>query len=146
MEQRRRASDVNKELMRRLYDEVINTGEVDRADELVADDLIEHEEFPGITQGLTGFKQFFGQLRTSFPDIHFAVQDMVAEGDTVAALVTVTGTQEGEFLGIPPTGRSIRLTAIDIIRFDDGKAVEHWGVTDALAMMEQLGVTPARAA
>ena len=138
MEQRRRTSDTNKLLMARVYD-AINAGDLDAVDDVVAEEIVEHEEFPGVEQGREGFKKFFHTLRAGFPDLRFTVVDMVAEDEQVAALVTVTGTHRGDFLGVEPSGREIRLSAIDIVRFVDGKAIEHWGVMDAMTLMQQLG-------
>jgi len=134
-------SEGNKALMRQIYD-VINTGDVDRADELLAEDMVEHEEFPGLDPGREGFKQFVRTFRSAFPDLRFEIEDMIAEGDRVAARVTMTGTHEGEFMGMPATGKQIRVSSIDIGRFENGKGVEHWGATDTMAMMQQLGALP----
>ena len=133
----------NKALMRRVYDEVINGGNVVLIDELVAADFIEHEEFPGLAGGREGMKQFFAMMRTAFPDLRMAVDDLIAECDKVVARTTMSGTHRGEFMGMDPSGKQFRVSAIDVIRFADGKAVEHWGLTDAAAMMEQLGAIPA---
>ena len=134
-------SEGNKALMRQIYD-VINTGDVDRADELLAEDMVEHEEFPGLDPGREGFKQFVRTFRSAFPDLRFEIEDMIAEGDRVAARVTMTGTHEGEFMGMPASGKQIRVSSIDIGRFENGKGVEHWGATDTMAMMQQLGALP----
>ena len=84
-----------------------------------------------------------GIQRAGFPDMHLHVEDVLPSGDKVVARVTITGTHDGELMGIPPTGRSISVPLIDIIRFDDdGIALEHWGVFDAMGMMQQLGVVP----
>ena len=83
------STEQNKTTMRRLYDEVINTGNLDLAGHLVATDVIEHEDFPGIAQGLGGFKQFFSMFRAAFPDLHFTVEDMLAEGGKVASRITI---------------------------------------------------------
>lgn len=136
-------SNDNKALMRRVYDEVINGGNVALIDELVAADFIEHEEFPGLAGGREGMKQFFTMMRTAFPDLRMAVDDLIAEGDKVVARTTMSGTHKGEFMGMDPSGKQFRVSAIDVIRFADGKAVEHWGLTDAAAMMEQIGAIPA---
>jgi steroid delta-isomerase-like uncharacterized protein len=136
-------SNDNKALMRRVYDEVINGGNVVLIDELVAANFVEHEEFPGLAGGREGMKQFFVMMRTAFPDLRMAVDDLIAEGDKVVARTTMSGTHKGEFMGMDPSGKQFRVSAIDVIRFADGKAIEHWGLTDAAAMMEQLGAIPA---
>ena len=136
-------SDQHKALMRRFYDEVMNGGNMGAVDELCAADLVDHEEFPGLAPGREGLKQFVTMMHTAFPDVKMEVHDMVAEGDKVVARLTMSGTQQGEFAGMPASGKSMSISVIDIVRFADGKAVEHWGVTDAAAMMEQLGHAPA---
>jgi steroid delta-isomerase-like uncharacterized protein len=129
--------------MRQIYD-VIATGDVDRADELLAEDLVEHERgFPGSPPGRDGFKHFVRYMRAGFPDLQVHIEDMTADGDKVWARVRLTGTHQGEFMGVPPTGNRIEFDVIDIGRFADGKGVEHWGVGDAMGMMIQLGAIPA---
>lgn len=128
--------------MKRAYD-LINGGDVDGFGELLADDFVEHEETPGLEPTKEGVKQFFHMYRAAFPDLCMEPQDILASGDKVVARVRATGTHQGEFLGMPPTGKSVDVQLIDIIRFgDDGLAHEHWGVVDALAMMQQLGAIP----
>jgi predicted ester cyclase len=81
-------------------------------------------------------------MRGAFPDLRMNVQDMLVEGDKVAVRVLMSGTHQGEFLGMSGTGRRFSATSIDIVRVVDGKAAEHWGVTDTMAMMQQLGALP----
>jgi predicted ester cyclase len=81
-------------------------------------------------------------LRTAFPDLHFTIEELVAEGDTVAGRLTMSGTHLGPLMGMPPTGGSVRQDHMHFVRFRDGKAIEHWGVRDELGMMQQLGVIP----
>jgi steroid delta-isomerase-like uncharacterized protein len=129
--------------MRRLYD-LINAGDIDGFGDLLADDFVEHEETPGLEPTKEGVKQFFHAYRTAFPDLRMEPQDVLASGEKVVARVRGTGTHQGEFMGMPPTGKSVDVELIDIIRFgDDGRAREHWGVFDALKMMQQLGAIPA---
>jgi len=130
-------------VMRRVYD-LINAGDIDGFGNLLADDFVEHEVTPGLAPTKDGVKQFFTMYIAAFPDLHFAVDDILPSGDKVVARVTVTGTNAGEFMGMPATGKSVNVQLIDIIGFgDDGLAHEHWGVVDAMAMMQQLGVVPA---
>jgi steroid delta-isomerase-like uncharacterized protein len=131
-----------KALTRRFYEEVFNKGDLQVLDELVDDSLVEHEEFPGITPGKAGLVQFAALMRAAFPDLNFDVLAIVSDGDEVWAHVVMRGTHKGEFLGIPATGRRIEVPTIDRIRVRDDRAVEHWGVTDTFAMMQQLGVIP----
>ncbi len=130
----------NKSIMRRAYDEILNEGNIDVADEVIAEDMTEHEQFPGLEPGREGFKGFVTMFREAFPDLQVTVEDMIAEDDKVAARVTMRGTHQGKFLGIDPTGNQIEVPVVDIVRFADGMAVEHWAVTDNMAMMVQLGV------
>jgi len=128
--------------IRRMY-ELISAGDIDGFGELVAEDLIEHEEFPGFEPTKEGVKQVFHMYRAAFPDLRMEPEDVLASGDKVIARVRATGTQQGDFMGIPASGKSVDVQLIDIIRFgDDGLAHEHWGVFDALKMMQQLGAIP----
>ena len=136
----KRASDANKELLRRFYDDVINGRNLDLIDELLSDDFVEHEEFPGIPPTREGVKQTFAMFYAAFPDIHFRVDDLLAEGDLVAARVTVTGTHQGEFLGIPATNRVIQVWGMVIDRFEGGKVKSTRILLDTLSLMQQLGV------
>ncbi len=132
-------SEENKEKARRFY-AAINAGRLEIFDELVAEDLVEHEEFPGMAGGREGVRQFFQMMRTAFSDFKMTIEDMVAEGDKVFIRATMGGTHQGEFMGIPATGKRIEVPFGDFVRFEGGKVVEHWGVTDTGKMMEQLGV------
>ena len=134
----------NKDIVLRSYQEVINTGDFDSAEEFFSTDLVEHEEVPGLTgpPGIEGFKQAFSILRGAFPDLRMDVHDMIAEGDKVVARVSVHGTHRGELMGMPPTGARVEVTATDIFRIEGGKIAEHWGNFDNLGMMQQLGAIP----
>jgi len=133
----------NKAVFRQIVEEIFNQGNISLFDELVAPDFIEHEELPpGIPVGREGAKVLFTQLRSAFPDFKAEIEDLIAEGDRVVVRMKWTGTHEGEFMGIPPTGRSISIEVIDIVRFESGKFVEHWGIMDNMGMMQQLGVVP----
>ncbi len=128
--------------MRRIYD-LISSGDLDGFGAFLADGFVEHEELPGLPQDREGVLAFFRTLRTAFPDMRMNPDDVLVDGDRAVARVTTTGTQRGEFMGIPPTGRRIDVQVIDIMRFGaDGLVAEHWGVFDALKMMQQLGAIP----
>jgi steroid delta-isomerase-like uncharacterized protein len=135
-------SEDNKALMRRFYDEVVAQGKFDLIDDMLADDFVEHEEFPGITPDRAGVKQFFTMLRAAYPDLRMTVEDLIAEGDKVVARIRIIGTHQGEFMGVPATGKQINVPGIDIVEFRDGRATAHWGVTDGLTWMQQLGAIP----
>ena len=125
--------------MRRLY-ELISTGDIDGFGDHVADDFVEHEETPGFEPSKEGVKQMFHMYRAAFPDLHMEAEDVLASGDKVVARVRATGTHQGEFMGMPATGKNVDVQVIDIMRFgEDGLVREHWGLFDALGMMQQLG-------
>jgi steroid delta-isomerase-like uncharacterized protein len=128
---------------RRLYD-LVNTAQIDRFGDLLADDFVEHEELPGLAPTKDGVKSFFRAQLAAFPDLRMEVEDIVADGSKVVARVRYTGTQDGEFMGMPATGKRVDMQLVDIFRFgDDGRVSEHWGVSDQMTMMQQLGVIPA---
>ena len=133
-------SSDNKALVRRAY-EAMGKGDFDALGALIADDVVEHEVFPGLEPNKEGVLQFFKILRSAFPDLTMTAHDMVSEGDKVFVRATMAGTHEGEFMGMPATGRKIAVPIADFMRVKDGKFAEHWGVTDVAAMMEQLGDT-----
>jgi len=128
--------------IRRFYD-LVNAGDIDGFGELLADDFVEHEEAPGLAPTKEGVLAFFRATRAAFPDMRMDAQDVFASGDKVAARVQLTGTHQGPFMGMPATGKPVDIQLIDIMRLgDDGLCHEHWGVMDALAMMQQLGAVP----
>ncbi len=137
------STERNKHLAQYTFEKLFNTGELALADELVSEDFLNHDAPPGVPPGPAGLRQMVTMLRTAFPDIHFGVAELIAEGDTVAARTTLRGTHTGPFMGIPPTGRRVVQEQIHILRFADGKAVEHRAVRDDLGMLQQLGVVPA---
>jgi len=129
--------------LRRFYD-LISAGDIDGFVDLLADDFVEHESTPGLAPTKEGVKAFFGMQREAFPDLRMDPQDVLVSGDKVVARVRFTGTNRGAFMGMPATGKRVAVQLIDILRFgDDGLAHEHWGVLDAMAMMQQLGAIPA---
>jgi steroid delta-isomerase-like uncharacterized protein len=108
-----------------------------------ADDFVEHETGPGLESTKAGTKQLFAMMKAGFPDLRFDAEDILESGDKVVARSRVTGTNKGEFMGIPASGKSIDIQAIDILRFGaDGLAHEHWGVMDTMSMMQQIGAVP----
>ena len=132
-------SDENKALVKRLYDE-LNKGNLGVIDTLVEDNFVEHEEQPpGLPTGKEGVKALFAMLWGAFPDLHMTVEQMIAEGELVSAFVTMKGTQRGEFMGVPASGKAVSVPFSDLLRVQHGKVTEHWGVMDSAAMMQQLG-------
>lgn len=127
---------------RRMYD-LINAGDIEAFGDLLADDFVEHEELPGLSPSKDGVKTFFRMQLAAFPDLRMDVQDIVADGAKVVARVRYTGTQRGDFQGMPATGKSVDVQLVDIFAFDgDGRVREHWGVLDQLTLLQQLGVVP----
>ena len=136
----------NKALMRRFYQEVVNERRFDAMDDFVAEDVVDHEVPPGFPAGRDGVKAYIGAFVEAVPDLQIEVHQLFGEGDLAAGRATWSGTQEGELPGIPATGKRFSIDSIDIVRFEDGRAVEHWGVTDNLGLLTQLGVIPEPAA
>jgi len=137
------STEENKALVRRFFEEVLNEKRLDRADELVAPDYLDHAALPGQGPGLEGAKQQrWAMYFAAIPDLHSTIDDLVAEGDKVVVRYTGEGTQQGELLGIPPTGKRFRFSGICIIRLAEGKIAENWEQDDLLGLMQQLGVLP----
>ena len=124
-------SEVDKAIVKRVY-EIISTGDFDRAEEIVDPDAPDNELLPGDPPAklIDTFKETFSEARKAFPDMRVTVEDLLAEGDRVAARVTMRGTHRGEFQGLAPTGKWIQVRAIDMFRISNGKIVEHWGHAD----------------
>jgi len=123
-----------------MVDEVVNKGNYDMVDDMFSPDYIDHTAPPGLPGGVEAVKGVYRMFRTGFPDVHFTVEDMVADGDVVATLVTGHGHQTGPFMGIPPSGREASWRSVGFFRVLDGKIVAHWGVPDLLGLMVQIGV------
>ena len=103
---------------------------------------IDHSGMPGRPEGPEGVRWAARMFRTAFPDVRFTVEDQIADGDLLANRFTVRGTHQGEFMGIPPTGKQATVSGIDMIRVRDGKVVEHWVQMDQMGLMQQLGLMP----
>jgi steroid delta-isomerase-like uncharacterized protein len=130
-----------KKLNEHFYDEVFGRRHVHAIDELLTDDFIDHTPPPGLAGDRQGAKDFIGQMLQAFPDLDLSISNQIAEGDMVAAVGTMTGTHQSEFLGIPATGRRISVTIMDTSRVRDGRFSEHWGLVDTSELMAQLGMT-----
>ena len=137
------STEQNKALVRQLIEEVMNRGNISLVDEIMPPDFVDHEGAPRLPPTREGFKQSVPMLRSGIPDFNATIDDVVAEGDRVVIRMTWRGTQTGEFMGMPPTGKSISVGVIDIFRIAGGKIVEHWGLADMMGMMQQLGAMPA---
>ena len=132
----------NSATLRRMYEQM-SAGDLDGFFDQIADDFVEHETGPGLAPTKEGTRQLFAMMKDGFPDLRFDPEDVFENGDKVVARSRVTGTNKGDFMGIPASGKSIDIQAIDIIVFDaDGLASEHWGVMDIMSMMQQIGAVP----
>jgi steroid delta-isomerase-like uncharacterized protein len=135
---------VDAEAMRRFAVErveaLFNRGELDRVEEFVTPDFVNHEAWPGEDPGYEGFRLRLRRLHDAFPDLHMTVREVLADGDLVAYRAELSGTHRGALLGIPPTGRSFRVQHMHMLRVRDGRASEHWATRDDLGMLVQLGV------
>lgn len=136
-------TDENKTLYRRWFEEVVNGGNLELADRLLAPDYVLH--FPGVPSPVDGegHKQLVIMFRNAFPDWRETVDDVIAEGDRVVIRVTGSGTHRGAFQGIPPTGKQVTATGVGIGRIENGRIAETWAAYDALGLMQQLGGVPA---
>jgi predicted ester cyclase len=132
----------NMEVTRRFCLEVWGGGNADIADELMATDLIDHTPFPSETPGLEGHKQTLAIFRNAFPDLTTIVDDVMAEGDLTFLLWHGEATHSGVLIGIPPTGRHVNVTGMDILRLKNGKIIERWAEVSALQLMQQIGAIP----
>jgi steroid delta-isomerase-like uncharacterized protein len=131
----------NKTLVTRFIEEVINQGNLAVLEESLTASYVYHA--PGMeVSGPENMKGVFQMLRAAFPDWKETVEDLIAEGDRVVFRVTGRGTHQGEFYGIPPTGRRVSMQGIDVVRIEGNRIAEHWAVFDQLGMMQQLGVIP----
>ena len=130
----------NKARTRRFYEEVINQKKLAVVDELVAENVVVHFLPPGLPPGLAGLKIFINVFHGAFPNAHLTIDEMIAEGDIVATRLTLIGTHTGEFQGIPPTGKTVTDSSLDMIRIADGKAVELWGGPNQFNVLQQLGI------
>jgi steroid delta-isomerase-like uncharacterized protein len=131
--------ETNKEIVRR-YQQACNANDLDALDAIVAADVVSHNPTPGLPPGLAGGKQAHRFTLTAFPDLHYHIEDLIGEGDRVVLRFTLHGTHQGEFMGLPATGKEITLSGISLFRLEGGKIVEHWAVQDGLALMIQLGL------
>jgi predicted ester cyclase len=129
------------------FQDAVSTGDAEviskTIDELVEPDVLIHMPLPIQATGPQALKQVWAMLLRGLPDLHVAVEDVIAEGDKVVSRNTVTGTHQGEYMGLPPTGKSVTYNEIFIGRLANGRIAEIWGVVDVFSQMKQLGVIPA---
>ena len=132
----------NKQIVQRVYDEIINQENAALIDELFAQTVIVHDPFSGTTQGIAAFRQLLGLFDQAFPHHRATIEAIIAEGDQVVVLHTHTATQTGPFMGMPPTGKSVVVNGLELFRLSDGKIVEFWRKDDDVSLLMQLGILP----
>ena len=136
-------SHANKAVIHAFIQDVLNQKRLERADDLVNENFVELDPLPGQQQGREGLKAILRVLWSAFPDMHWVVQEMIAEGEMVVTRFTWTGTHRGAFLGIPASGRSVEVKGVVIDHLDRGKMAESRILMDTMGLMQQLGVIPA---
>lgn len=124
------------------FAEGVNSGNFDVFDEVVSPDVVDHDPAPEQGPGPQGFKDMFQTMRTAFPDLEVTPEHMTTTEDDVALAYTITGTHQGDFIGVAPTGRKITARGVQIGRFEDGRLAERWGSSDQLAILQQIGAEP----
>lgn len=134
-------SEQNKMIARQVFEEIQSKGNVALVDKIVADDYVGHTP-PSDIHGPEGAKQFDLMLRKAFPNLKVTVEDQIADGDQVATRWRFQGTHQGEFMGIPPTGKQVAMSGVTIFRIANGKLVEGWNRPDLLSLMQQIGAVP----
>jgi steroid delta-isomerase-like uncharacterized protein len=132
----------NSTIVGRFIEETINQGQIDSAAQFVWEDVVELVPFPGQGPGLEGLKDTLRGMRSAFPDLYFSVEEQMADGDKVLTRFEWTGTHRGEFVGIPATGRSVKVWGMVIDRLEDSRIKETRIIMDMLGLMMQLGVFP----
>jgi steroid delta-isomerase-like uncharacterized protein len=138
------SAEKNKAFVRRLIEEIYNQGNLDVVDELVAPDVFDHAAVPEHQHGIDGFKHVIEWVRDLSSDIHYDIDDIIAEGDKVAVRMTVRGTDTGTLRDIPPTGKRFSVDYVRWFRLADGKVAELWAARDDLGRLQQLGRVPVR--
>lgn len=120
------------------FGEVVQNGRFEQLSELVSESVVDHDPAPGQGPGPQGYVDFFRTLGTAFPDMHIAIDHLVADDDNVAFAYMLTGTHKGPFMGVAATGRRIKARGMQISRFENGKMVERWGSSDELGILKQI--------
>ncbi len=134
-------SEENKALFRQFV-AGMNAKDINVVESLMGQNFVDHDLPPGQPEGIEGMKAMTSMFFSAFPDLKSTINQLVAEGDLVIGHMTTEGTQTGEFMGMPASGKKMSISEMHMVRVVDGKAVEHWGVADAMGMMQQLGATP----
>ena len=126
----------------RAVNDMLSSGKMDDLGKYIADNMVDHQMMPGQKPGLAGMKETMMGFHAAFPDLKFTTNHITADSNMIWAQYTMTGTNTGSFMGMPPTGKSIKVDGMDLIRLENGKCVEHWGYDEGRKMMEQLGLMP----
>ena len=140
------STETNKTLVQRMFDEDLNTSNREMGQVFFNPDFVDHTNPPELQSGISGHNGLVALLHQAFPDIKYTIDDIFAETDRVCVRVTMQGTHQGDFFGIPPTGKRVLVTGTHILRIQNGKIAEHWGNNDDLEMMRQLGAIPVQSA
>ena len=133
----------NKSIVRRVVEEAQSRGDMRVVDELFSPDFVDHNALPGVPATRAGVKLVFSMFRAAFPDLRATIHQQIAEEDLVTTRKTLSGTHQGDFLGLPPTGKHVDIAVIDILRVSNGQITDHWNIVDQLGVMQQLGAIPA---
>jgi steroid delta-isomerase-like uncharacterized protein len=139
------STEANKAIIRRLFEEAFEQGNLAVLDEIIAPNQVNGGPgaLPGMPSGPEGTKMLITAYRNAFPDLHFTIDEQIAEGNTVVTRWTAHGTHNGELAGLPPTGKPATVVGMGVDRIENGKIVESWGLFDQFGMLQQLGVIPA---
>jgi len=134
-------SERNKAVLEKLMS-ALNAKDVATMESIIADDFVDNDAMPGMAPGKEGMIDMMRMFVGAFPDLNVVVDHWVAEGDLVAGVMTTEGTQTGEFMGMPASGKTFSVREMHMVRVANGKMVEHWGLSNELSMMQQLGFIP----
>lgn len=133
------SAEENKSLVRRYYEEIVNTGDVSRVAEFISHEYVEVHNNTGYPVGLQGVKEHVLGVRDTYPDLHLTVEQQIAEGEWVVTRATARGTHQGVWLGMRPTGKTVEMTVVNVDRVVDGRIVEHGGAANLLEPLLQIG-------
>ncbi len=136
------SAEENKAIVRQFIERVANQGNLDRTFEFISPELVDHAGAAGQAPGIENSMRAASLFRSAFPPWRSEIEDMFSEGDQVVFRGTSSGTHQGEFMGIPPTGKQISMSGVHIMRLSNGKVIEHWAPSDMMGFMQQFGITP----
>ncbi|MEC9287737.1 MAG: ester cyclase [Chloroflexota bacterium] len=134
-------SEQNKAVFEKLMS-ALNAKDMATMESLIADDFVDNDAMPGMAPGRQGMIDMMGMFVGAFPDLNVVVEHWVAEGDLVVGVMTTKGTQNGEFMGMPASGKKFSVREMHMVRVANGKMAEHWGLSNEMSMMQQLGLMP----